>query len=150
MDQILSFIKTKRIIILYGIIGVSAVVVDYVFFVLFYNVFEIKPVVATVLSVAISTVYAFTLNKKYNFKTNDFTTSRFVMYALVSLTGMLTSALVIEFLSRIHIDPNIAKAISLPPIVVMQYILNKQFTFNEKFVSLKENISNILTNKKHG
>lgn len=134
MKTILSFIQKNRTVVLYGIIGISAVVVDYSFFALFYNFFGIHQVLSTVLSVGISTVYAFTLNRSHNFKTKDFTTSRFISYVVVSLIGMASSALIIEALSLLDVNPNIGKAISLPPIVVAQYFLNKHFTFNKKHV----------------
>lgn len=132
MKDFLSFLKTKRIVILYGIIGVSAVVVDFVFYLVFYNIFDIAPVLSTIFSVSIAMVYAFTLNLKYNFKVRDLIKTRFASYALVSLLGMGASALTIKFLTHFGIDPNIAKAVSLPPIVITQFFLNKNYTFRSE------------------
>ncbi len=124
-------IKEKRNFLLYGMIGISAVVVDMLFFAIFYNLLKVSPVLSTVFSVSIATIYSFFLNLLYNFKTKDLFKKRLFSFILVSLLGMILSALVIELLLKLDIDPNIAKAISLPPIVVLQYILNKNLTFKE-------------------
>lgn len=104
-------------------------IVDVGFFLLFYNVFLVPATIATLMSVSIAMVYAFTLNAFYNFKTKDLIRSRFFSYAVVSLFGMLTSAVIIEVLVHFAVDANIAKIVSLPPIVVLQYVFNKTFTF---------------------
>ncbi len=131
MDSLLKFIKDKRNMIFYGIIGVSAVVVDMLFFAVFYNLLDIAPVISTVLSVTIATVYSFLLNLVYNFKSKDLIKKRFISFILVSTGGMIISAVSIDLLYKIGIDPNLAKALSLPPIVILQYLLNKNFTFKE-------------------
>ncbi len=127
--NVLSLYQIHRNVIVYGVIGVSAMVVDVGFFLLFYNVFAVPPSIATLLSVSVAMVYAFTLNARYNFKTKDLIRSRFLSYAVVSLFGMLTSAVIIQILVHFNVDANIAKIVSLPPIVVLQYFINKTFTF---------------------
>ncbi len=129
MSMIIELWQTYRNVLLYGIIGISAVVVDFAFFLVFYNVFGITPVVATALSVSIAMVYAFVLNAVYNFKTKDRVQQRFFSYALVSIAGMGASMAVIQGLTWLQIDANLAKAVSLPPIVILQYLLNRHFTF---------------------
>lgn len=113
----------------YGVIGVSAIVVDVTFFMLFFNVFHVTPLGSTVLSVSIAMVYAFTLNAVFNFKTKDYIKTRFFSYAVVSFLGMLASAVIIKLLISFAIDANIAKILSLPPIVILQYLFNKAVTF---------------------
>jgi protoporphyrinogen oxidase/cellulose synthase/poly-beta-1,6-N-acetylglucosamine synthase-like glycosyltransferase/putative flippase GtrA len=117
--------------ILYGGIGISAVVIDLSVFVILYNFFDVPPVIATILSVSIAMVYAFTLNAFYNFRTKDHMQARLLSYALVSGAGMITSALIIDMLARHGTDPNIAKMLSLPPIVFLQYVINKSLTFRK-------------------
>ncbi len=130
MGIVSSFIEKKRNMLLYGIIGVSAVMVDMLFFAIFYNLLHVSPVVSTILSVSIATVYSFILNAVYNFKTKDLIRKRLFSFVLVSLGGMVLSALAIEYFSYLNIEPNIAKATSLPPIVILQYLFNKHFTFD--------------------
>ncbi len=129
-----EFYHKRRNVILYGIIGVSAMVVDVAFFMVFFNVFLIPPAIATVLSVSVAMVYAFSLNAIHNFRTKDFIKSRFASYAVVSTLGMLASAVIIEVLVNFDVSANIAKIVSLPPIVILQYLLNKTFAFKETVV----------------
>lgn len=123
--------QKRRTVILYGLIGITAVGVDVGFFVLFYNFFALSPIISTVLSVTIAMVYAFTLNAVYNFKVKDFIHERFASYALVSVLGMGASVFIIKFLTMFEVDANLAKLVSLPPIVVLQYLINKGITFRE-------------------
>lgn len=120
-----------RNIILYGVIGVSAMLVDLGFYLLFFNIFNISPIVSTMLSVTIAMFYAFSLNAVFNFKTKDFIKARFFSYAAVSGLGLLMSAMIIQVLVSIGCDPNIAKVLSLPPIVILQYFINKSVTFKK-------------------
>jgi putative flippase GtrA len=129
--NLLTVYQKHRNVINYGVIGVSAIVVDVSFFFIFYNFLFIPPMIATVLSVLVAMVYAFTLNAVYNFKTKDLIKARFLSYTVVSVFGMIASAMIIAVLVSLAIDANIAKIISLPPIVVLQYIFNKTFTFKE-------------------
>lgn len=154
MDLLLKFIEARRNILLYGIIGVSAVVVDMLFFVVFYNLLHITPVISTMCSVAIATVYSFLLNAIYNFKTKDKIKERFFSFALVSIGGMVLSAVGIGLLDKIGIDPNMSKALSLPPIVILQYIFNKYLTFNttksmEQTTTTPTNVVTAERNKKN-
>lgn len=123
--------RKRRNLILYGIIGVSAVVVDVGIFLLLFNIFSITPVLSTVLSVSTAMVYAFTLNAVYNFKTKDYIKQRFASYAIVSVSGLLASAGIIKVLVMFSVDPNIAKLISLVPIVILQYLINRSITFRK-------------------
>jgi len=125
----LEIYQKHRNVINYGLIGVSAIVVDVLFFFLFYNVFLVPPTIATAMSVSVAMVYAFTLNAVFNFKTKDLIKQRFFSYAVVSFFGMVASAVIIKVLVLYGVDANIAKIISLPPIVILQYIFNKTFTF---------------------
>jgi len=126
-----TLLKKHRNILMYGAIGVSAMVVDVAFFMLFFNVFELSPIASTFISVTIAMFYAFTLNAVFNFKTSDFLHARFFSYAVVSGFGMLASAGIIQVLVYMDVDANIAKVLSLPPIVVLQYLFNKTVTFKK-------------------
>lgn len=121
--------QKQRNFIIYGLIGVSAMVVDVAFFLFFYDVFMVPPTIATAMSVSVATVYAFTLNAVFNFKTKDLIKQRFFSYAVVSFFGMVASALIIKILVSLNVDANTAKIISLPPIVILQYVFNKTFAF---------------------
>lgn len=149
-ETIIKKYHEQRTIILYGIIGMSAVMVDMGFFLVFYNIFDINPEWSTILSVSTAMIYAFALNSIYNFKTKDYIGRRFISYAFVSLAGMGISVLIIKFLVMLDVDANLAKAISLPPIVILQYFTNRYITFrsmkkNTSIHAVKDNFYNIST-----
>ena len=123
--------QKRRNLILYGAIGVSAVVVDVGIFLLLFNVSNVAPVLSTIVSVSIAMVYAFSLNAIYNFKTRDYIRQRFTSYALVSISGLLASAGIIKVLVMFDVDANIAKLLSLVPIVMLQYVVNRSITFRK-------------------
>ncbi len=130
-NKIQELFTRHRNLILYGLIGVSAVVVDYCFFLIFYDLLGIDSVLSTIMSVAIATVYAFIPNAYFNFRTKDVILSRLVSYSIVSLMGMVLSAIIIRGFDLLGVDSNIGKAISIPPIVVLQYLVNRKFAFKE-------------------
>lgn len=129
IDHGVRLIKKNQTMLTYGIIGVSAVFVDLgVFFVLF-NYIHIYPVLSTIISVSVATVYSFILNTFYNFRTKDDIATRLGQFAMVSGLGMTLSALFVDAMIAIDVNANIAKAVSLPPIVIIQYLLNSRVTF---------------------
>jgi len=121
-------LKMKTTII-YGIIGVTAVVVDMSVFFALYNFLFIDPVMATIISVATATLYSFFTNVHLNFKTKDFIKTRLASFITVSLIGMGLSALAIAVFTSDSLSANLVKVFSLPPIVLLQYVLNANLTF---------------------
>ncbi len=118
--------------VLYGIIGLSAVVVDYALFFLLHNTFHWEAIAATAVSVFIATVYAFLLNARLNFQKSDQLLLRFLSYFAVSGIGLVTSmACLFLFSYQLGFDSNIVKAISIPFIVVLQYVLNVFISFSQ-------------------
>ena len=136
INYFLKIFSRFRTTILYGIIGVSAVVVDLSVFFVLYNYFAIYPVISTILSVAFATFFSFFTNVYFNFRTKDYIKRRMISFLFVSGLGMFLSAVVIYIFSGETVSANVVKALSLPPIVILQYILNSRITF--KKTTLKE------------
>lgn len=122
-----------RTLILYFFIGASASLIDVVGFVVFHSVLGIISTLATTYSVSLATVYAFLLNAFFNFKQTDRFFWRFLSYFLVSGVGLAFSALMLWVFNVIlGFDGNLIKILSLPLVFVLQYILNKNVTFQSK------------------
>lgn len=116
--------------ILYLLIGGSAVVIDALLFLFLYNVLDIAPVYSTIISITVATIYSFILNSRYNFKKEDQKVKRLVLFSFVSGVGMAVSSAIIYIAhEKLGVDANIAKILSLPVIAVLQFILNKLITF---------------------
>lgn len=122
--------KKHRELVLYGLIGISGATLDYVSFVFLYSVLGVNPLLATTVSISLGITNNFFLNRHYNFKMKDKTLKRFLSFYSVGIFGIILSILIIFVLHDIFsMNANIAKLISIPPIVLTQYILNKNISF---------------------
>jgi putative flippase GtrA len=123
--------QVSREFLLYAIIGLSGVLLDFLAFVLLYNLFGADEFVATFVSTTLGIVNNFVLNSALNFRTQDRPLGRFVRFYLVGAAGIvLTAAMFAVFSRRLGIDPNVVKMASMPVVLVFQYTLNKKWTFS--------------------
>lgn len=85
---------------------------------------------ANALGYLAGTLMSFTLNRIFTFGMRDRTLQRLAMFIGVAAVGFLASALLLWLLVQfIHVDPRIAKLITLPMVVVLQFSLNRRLTF---------------------
>lgn len=127
MKEIIAKYST---VIKYFFIGISAAAIDVSIYFVLFNIYDLSALTSTSISITLATVYAFTLNKVYNFQVKGNTFLRLVSYSLVSGVGLLISLSLLHFLTDIRgYNGNLVKVISLPIIFVVQYILNKKITF---------------------
>ena len=79
------------------------------------------------------TLMSFCLNRVFTFGMRDRTLQRLAMFLGVAAVGFGASALLLWVLVQFAgIDPRIAKLITLPMVVVLQFSLNRRLTFNAK------------------
>lgn len=132
----INTIYKHKVLIKYFFIGVSAAAIDVAIYAFLYNVGELSALVSTGVSVSFATVYAFTLNMFFNFKLKDKFLSRLAFYVIVSGVGLAISmSMLYIFTDVLNFNGNIVKIVSLPLIFVVQYILNKHFTFRVTHVA---------------
>jgi len=117
-SRLRTWLGGHRQLALYIVIGLSAVALDYGVFDALITFAGISKAASTVLSMSCSTVYAFSLNAFLNFKTHDNLHVRFLAYSGVSIIAMTLSAVLLFVFAD-----------SMPPIVVLQYLLNKRYSF---------------------
>lgn len=121
-----------RQLALYGIIGATGATLDLLFYILFYQALHIPPFFASFLSVSVGIVNNFILNNRYNFKSKDHTLTRFVSFYIIGCFGAILSALLILFLfNLLHIDPTVSKILTIIPVVLLQYYVNKRVSFSD-------------------
>lgn len=124
--------KPSRQFVLYAIIGMSGVTLDIVLFMVLFNMFHINEQVATFISISAAITNNFLLNTYLNFKVKDHLLSRYARFYMVGLTGIaLTSLLFLIFMNGLGVDANIVKIASLVPVLLLQYSLNKRWSFKE-------------------
>ena len=119
-----------RSFVLYQLIGVSGVLLDLVLFLGLYNALGVHEQLATVLSTSAGITNNFLLNSYLNFRRRDGMLRRFARFYTVGLVGIaLVAALLVVFHTWMGVDANIVKVASMPVVAVLQFFLNKRWSF---------------------
>jgi putative flippase GtrA len=117
----------------YLIIGLSAMAIDVGIFYLLNKRLSVFAIFANTISVTTATFFGFFVNQKYNFKVNNSLFKRFISYAMVSVLGLILGNLFIYLMNSVYgYDAFLAKLVSLPIIVGLQYLVNRLVSFNKK------------------
>jgi putative flippase GtrA len=111
----------------YAAIGITGVLLDAVLYVLLTRA-GVPPVPATVLSTTAGILNNYVLNATLNFGTglNLVHGRRFLT---VGLVGLVVAAASLQALIALGLDDLVAKAISIPVVVVSQFVVNKRWSF---------------------
>lgn len=121
---------TDRHFVLYTIIGLSGVVIDFLLFIALTSVFQINPIVANFISISAGIVNNFLLNRAYNFKKYDDVFIRFLIFYLTGFAGLILSELLLLGLHYgIGIHEILAKILTLLPVLLFQFAINKKLSF---------------------
>jgi dolichol-phosphate mannosyltransferase len=111
----------------YAVIGLSGVALDMLLFVLLTRA-GAQPVPATVLSTLAGIGNNYVLNARYNFR-SGVTAVGARRFLTVGLLGLAVAALSLEGLLQLGLSPLLAKLVSLPFVLVAQFLANKHWTF---------------------
>lgn len=133
MKELIKKLYSKfRNLILYGIIGCSSVLLDFLIFTLLTEVFGVFYLIANCISVTCGLTNSFILNRKYNFKVTDKTLKRAIMFFVVGYCGLaLNSTLLYVFINFAHFATPIAKLCAMAVEVLLQFIVNSLVTFRK-------------------
>lgn len=131
-----SFVKIQlnkyRTFIIYSIIGVSGIILDFLLFTLLVKVFEVDKYLANFISVSAGITNNFIWNTFINFKTKDNLTKRYISFYLIGSVGTLVGYFILFiFTDTFKFDEVIVKGLSTPVIVITQYFLNKKVSFKQ-------------------
>ncbi len=117
----------------YALVGCLGLVVDMGLFYLFYKVLSINYIVSNVMSSSLAVLHNFLLNSWITFKVKDKLLLRFISFYCIALAGMaVSSGLLALFIEVLHMDSMLSKAISVFFVALLQYFVNKKWTFSEK------------------
>jgi len=134
INKTLKLLKNRNFI-LYVIIGLSGATIDFLTYLVLHLIFNVQPAIASFISVSFGIINNFLINSRHNFKVDDRLWFRFINFYTIGLGGALLSALLIFYMyNLLGIDATIAKLLTIPPVVLLQYFLNVKFSFK-----LKEN-----------
>lgn len=89
---------------------------------------------ANVFGYLAGTLVSFFLNRKITFGVRDKLAHRLAIFLGVAAIGFSASALMLWLMiDAMSIDAKIAKLLTLPIVVIIQFTMNRQITFSEKF-----------------
>jgi len=121
--------RPSRALVLYGLIGVSGVTLDYLLFLLLFNAAGLHEQVANALSTSAGIANNFVLNALLNFRTRDRLLLRFARFYAVGLAGLVLTFLLLQLGAALGLDPNLVKAAAIPLVVLLQYLINRRWSF---------------------
>lgn len=128
--MILRLLRKHKKFIKYCIIGASGVLLDFFIFYLLNKKLSLHYQFANIISVSCGITNNFLLNVFFNFKTKNKLLIRFIIFYAVGVIGILISALLLYiFVDRLFFDVITTKIIILGIVTVVQYTLNKTFSF---------------------
>jgi putative flippase GtrA len=88
---------------------------------------------ANVIGYFAGTLVSFLLNRRITFDIRDKMARRFAMFMGVAAIGFSSSAFLLWILVDVlSVDSRIAKILTLPVVVVIQFLMNRQLTFGQK------------------
>ena len=121
-----------RHLILYGLIGSFSSGLDFGVYTLLVSVLSWNYILSNCLSVVVGIVTSFILNRSYNFQVTNKTAQRFSIFIFVGLTGMLLSNIILYCcVDLMHLNKVLSKLLSIVPVVLLQFLINKYITFKK-------------------
>lgn len=124
--------KFERIII-YGMIGGVAVVIDVGLFWLLDATTSMPVVLNNGISILAAMIYSFLMNAYFNFRERSKLLVRFVSFGFVTGVGFLISSLMLWTMSEVMgMNSVLVKNLTLPVVFIVQFTLNSKITFRTK------------------
>ena len=120
-----------RQMMLYGVIGLMASGLDTAIFTLLCKGLSWNQYFANVISVHFGMVVSFTLNRKFNFKVEDRTLVRFLLFYVTALSGLLLSQFILWVGARFPVDVLLVKIVSVFIVAAYQFVVNRTLAFRK-------------------
>lgn len=113
--------------------GLGAGVDSMVFVIL--NQVGVRPVIANTISTLFGIAVSYGLNSKYTFNQNQYSRRSATKFLIVGLVGLVFSNITLWLLIEIlDMKPILAKVVTLPLVALIQFTLNKMWTFNARLI----------------
>jgi putative flippase GtrA len=122
----------KKQFLLYCVIGASGATLDFVVYSSLVKARLLDYQAANAAGYASGTLLSFVLNAKFNFRVADKIALRLASFFGVALLGWLVSAALLQVLvGRFNFDKYLSKLAALAVVVLLQYNLNRLFSFRK-------------------
>ena len=127
-----KLLSEKRQFILYCLIGVSGVTLDFGTYSLLIRTRLLDYQAANAIGYASGTLLSFVLNARFNFRVTDRIAMRLASFFGVAFLGWLVSAALLSLLvGHCGFDKYLSKFATLVVVVLLQYNLNRLFSFRK-------------------
>lgn len=141
--KIIKLLKSEDFIQLvkYGLIGVLGLVVDFGIYSILALWLKINPELANFISSSCGLINNFFWNSYTNFKVHDHMWRRFIEYYIVGqITTLFTTACIFIFVTLLHQNSMLVKAISTLIATLLQFGVNKEITFRKSQEKKKDQL----------
>ena len=125
--RLLTSLFSNKSIGRYGLIGITGVILDFSIFALLIS-FKVNPLVATVIGTLTGILNNYVLTSRFNFKVG-LETLIGIRFVGVGISGLLVSSMLFQKLMEMGIEPFYGKLMAIPIVVLMQFLVNKFWTF---------------------
>lgn len=131
----------------YGIVGVIGLAIEWGVYFLLRDVLEVNYLIAHIVGSVLAITNNFALNSYFTFKATDQLKKRAIYYFGIAGVGIVVSStlmpIFVELINRIWVNielfelseksiQNIAKLMATVIVTLLQFFLNKYFTFKKK------------------
>jgi dolichol-phosphate mannosyltransferase len=146
IQKIKAVVQERHDFLLYVSIGFTGLTLDLITFIVLVRIFHMGELIANPISMSVGIVNNFFLNAYFNFKKTDRLLSRLASFYSVGVVGIIVGDIILWLFNDVlgpHVHTVLAffsaavasyqlelvKAVSIVIIAVMQYFLNKRFSF---------------------
>ena len=130
--SITALAACNRQFVLYCVIGASCASLDFLLY-SFLVWLEVHHQIANAIGYTSGTVLSFLLNARFNFRTRDWLTLRFLSFCSVAFLGWAASSAGILYatVDRLGWNKYLAKLATIVVVVLLQYNLNRLISFRK-------------------
>lgn len=112
------------------IVGGIATLIDWIIYYIFYNIFNFSPLIANIISFAISVIYNYIASVKWVFNVNKDKSKKqlFLEFMIFSVIGLILTEIIIYFgTDIIKMNAMIIKIIATGIVMIFNFITRKIF-----------------------
>lgn len=125
-----SAFRPSREFVLYSLIGLSGATLDFLIFNLLLYGLGTHYLLANLVGATSGIVNNFLLNRHFNFRKYDHALKRFIAFLAVGVFGLLVASILLYIgVDLFHWHPVLVKLATIFVVVVIQYSLNRFWTF---------------------
>lgn len=134
IQRLRKIIADKKTLIVYIVSGVTALVADYIVFIILYYVCHLPVEVSAPIGLTVGLITSFLMNRLWTFRDQSSSGGRqaaiqVVMYLVLFAFNNLFTVVLINFAAHVGIQVAVSKVLATVIITLWNYVLYKKFIF---------------------